>query len=152
MPKPNLCALVARLAQMKTASITIETGHERRIVDLTGEVRAFVTQASGGGDGLVNVSLPHATAGLVVMELGSGSEQDLLERIDSLFPRDDRYLHSHGSKGHGVDHILPAFISPTLTLPVLAGRVSLGTWQSIALIDTNVDNPQRDVSMAFMPG
>lgn len=137
---------------MKTASISIETGHERRIVDLTGDVRAFVAETAGAGNGLVNISLPHATAGLVVMELGSGSEQDLLDRIDAMFPRDDRYLHSHGSEGHGVDHILPAFISPTLTLPVLAGRVSLGTWQSIALIDTNVDNPRREVTMAFLAG
>lgn len=132
---------------MKTKTLSLETGHVRRIVDLTGEVTRFV---AGEGDGLLNVSVPHATAGLVLMELGSGSEQDLWERLDELLPRDNRYVHSHGSPGHGADHLLPAFISPTLTLPVSGGRVSLGTWQSLALVDTNVDNPQRRVTLAFL--
>lgn len=132
---------------MKTKTLSIDTGHARRIVDLTGEVTRFV---AGEGDGLVSISVPHATAGLVVMELGSGSEQDLWERLDAVLPRDDRYAHSHGSPGHGADHLLPAFISPALTLPVFGGRASLGTWQSIAMVDTNVDNPQRQVVLAFL--
>ena len=132
---------------MKTKRLKITTGHERRIVDLTGDVRKF---ASTEGDGLLNISIPHATAGLVLMELGSGSEADLWDRLDALLPRDKRYVHSHGSKGHGADHILPAFIAPTLTLPVIGGEVSLGIWQSIVMVDSNVDNPQREVLLAFL--
>lgn len=132
---------------MKTHRLQLNTGREPKIVDLTGEVEDFV---EGEGDGLVNVSLPHATAGLALMELGAGSEDDLMGRLNSLLPRDHRYRHSHGSPGHGADHVLPAFVSPTLTLPVIDGRVSLGTWQRIALIDTNVDNPRREVLMAFV--
>lgn len=132
---------------MKTLRLPVETGRSRAIVDLTAEVRRFV---SGEGDGLVNVSAPHATAGLVLMELGSGSEADLWNRLDALLPRDRRYVHSHGSPGHGADHVLPAFVSPTLTLPVLGGQVSLGTWQSIVLVDPNVDNPNREVLLAFL--
>lgn len=134
---------------MKTLRLPVETGRSRAIVDLTAEVRRFV---SGEGDGLVNVSVPHATAGLVLMELGSGSEADLWNRLDALLPRDRRYVHSHGSPGHGADHVLPAFVSPTLTLPVLGGQVSLGTWQSIVLVDPNVDNPNREVLLAFLAG
>lgn len=134
---------------MKTHTLDIETGRSWTIVDLTEKVKAF---AQGGGDGLLNISLPHATAGLALMELGSGSEEDLMHQIDAIFPRDDRYMHSHGSKGHGVDHILPAFISPTLTLPVVQGEVVLGTWQRIALIDTNVDNPHRKVFLSLIQG
>ena len=132
---------------MKTARIRLTTGSRPTVVDITDEVAAFV---QGEGDGLVNVSVPHATAGLVLMELGSGSEEDLLERLGFLLPRDHRYVHRHGSPGHGADHLLPAFVAPTLTLPVLDGRVSLGTWQSIALVDPNVDNPHREVLLAFL--
>jgi len=132
---------------VKVTRVQVTTGHDRKIVDLTNEVSRFVT---GEGDGLLNISVPHATAGLVVMELGSGSEQDLWDRLDQLLPRDERYVHSHGSKGHGADHILPAFLAPALTLPVIAGRVSLGTWQSIAMVDSNVDNPNREVLLTFM--
>ena len=101
-------------------------------------------------NGLLNVSVPHATAGLALMELGSGSEEDLFSRLDHLLPREDVYSHRHGSKGHGADHLLPAFINPTLTLPVIDGKVSLGTWQRVALIDTNVDNPRREVLLSFL--
>jgi secondary thiamine-phosphate synthase enzyme len=131
-----------------TQRVEIETGRRRTIVDVTGEVASFV---AGRGDGLVNVALPHATAGLALMELGSGSESDLMDRIDALLPRDGRYVHSHGSPGHGADHLLPAFVAPTLTLPVLDGRVALGIWQRIALVDTNVDNPRRELLLAFVP-
>jgi secondary thiamine-phosphate synthase enzyme len=132
---------------MKTSRLHLETGNTRTLVDLTHEVRSFVQDQ---GDGLVNVSVPHATAGLILMELGSGSDDDLWDRLDELLPRDDRYVHSHGSSGHGADHILPAFISPTLTLPVIDGEVSLGVWQSIVLIDSNVDNTERQVLLAFL--
>lgn len=116
-------------------------------MDVTDEVASFV---AGKGDGLVNVSLPHATAGLALMELGAGSERDLLDRIDVLLPRDGRYAHSHGSVGHGADHVLPAFIAPVLTLPVLDGYVALGIWQRIALVDTNEDNSRRELLLAFV--
>ncbi len=132
---------------MKTSRLSVETGRSRAIVDLTPQVRHFL---KGEGDGLLNISIPHATAGLVLMELGSGSESDLWNRLDALLPRDQRYVHSHGSPGHGADHVLPAFITPTLTLPVLSGKVSLGTWQSIVLVDPNVDNPHREVLLAFL--
>ncbi|MGQ0679309.1 MAG: YjbQ family protein [Actinomycetota bacterium] len=132
---------------MKTERLSITTGHTRATVDLTAEVRRFV---AGHGDGLLNVSIPHATAGLVLMELGSGSEADLWDCLDALLPRDRRYAHSHGSPGHGADHVLPAFISPALTLPVIDGELSLGIWQSIVLVDSNLDNPQREVVLAFL--
>lgn len=133
---------------METERLEIATGSRRVVLDVTERVAAFV---AGRGDGLVNVSLPHATAGLALMELGSGSERDLMDRIDALLPRDDRYVHRHGSRGHGADHVLPAFVAPTLTLPVLGGRVSLGVWQRIALVDTNLDNPRRELLLAFVP-
>jgi secondary thiamine-phosphate synthase enzyme len=133
---------------VETQRVRIDTGRTRGIVDVTDEVSSFV---AGKGDGLVNVSLPHATAGLALMELGAGSERDLMERLDDLLPRDHGYVHAHGARGHGADHLLPALISPTLTLPVLAGRVSLGTWQRIAIVDTNEDNPRRDLLLAFVP-
>lgn len=133
---------------MKTERLSFNTGRERRILDLTDEVTKFV---QGHGDGLINISVPHATAGLVMMEVGSGSESDLWGRLDDLLPRDDRYVHSHGSKGHGADHLVPAFLSPSLTLPVIEGRVSLGTWQSIVMVDPNVDNAHREVLLAFLP-
>lgn len=133
---------------MKMQRFHIETGGKPAIVDLTSDVEKFL---SGLGDGLVSVSLPHATAGLALMELGSGSEADLLDRIESLLPVDHRYSHSHGSRGHGRDHLLPAFLSPTLALPVVDGAVSIGTWQRIALIDTNVDNSRREIVLAFIP-
>jgi secondary thiamine-phosphate synthase enzyme len=133
---------------MKTSRLSLETGSRRAIVDLTPEIRRFL---GGEGDGLLNVSVPHATAGLVVMELGSGSEADLWDRLDALLPRDARYVHSHGSPGHGADHLLPALLAPALSLPVIGGKVALGTWQSIALVDPNVDNPRRQVLLAFLP-
>ena len=70
----------------------------------------------------------------------------------ALLPRDDRYRHRHGSPGHGADHVLPALISPTLTIPVLDGQLALGTWQSIVIVDTNVDNPERTLRLSFLAG
>lgn len=132
---------------MQTTELNIDASRER-IIDLTRELERF---CAGLGDGLVNVFVPHATAGVALMETGSGSDEDLLAALDRLLPRDARYRHAHGAPGHGADHILPAFVSPSVTLPVLAGRVALGTWQSVVLVDLNVDNPRRHVRLSFVP-
>jgi secondary thiamine-phosphate synthase enzyme len=121
-----------------------------RVVDLTDRVRAFAAEARG--DGLVNVFLPHATAGLALMETGSGSERDLEEVLERLLPREDRYAHRHGSLGHGGDHLLPVFVTPSLVIPVEDGRVLLGTWQSVVMIDPNRDNDVRRVRLSFVAG
>jgi secondary thiamine-phosphate synthase enzyme len=134
---------------MRTLELRIATGGRRAIHDLTSACAGFV---AGEADGLLSVWVPHATAGLVVMELGSGSEADLLESLDRLLPRDDRWVHRHGSRGHGADHVTPAFLSPSLTVPVIGGRLALGTWQSIALVDPNADNPERLVRLSFLAG
>ena len=133
---------------MDTTQLDLDTSR-RRIVDVTDLVAGF---CHGRGDGLVNVFVPHATAGLAVMELGSGSESDLEELVERVLPRDDRYRHHHGSRGHGADHLLPTVWSPTLVLPVVDGRPWLGTWQSIAFVDFNPDNPRRHLRLAFVPG
>ncbi len=133
---------------MDTTELTITTG-SRPVTDLSGEVRAFCQDRN---DGLLNVFAPHATAGLAVMELGSGSEPDLVDLLARLMPRDDRYRHSHGSPGHGADHLLPVLIAPSLTIPVAGGRPLLGTWQSVVLVDLNQDNPTRTVRLSFLPG
>jgi secondary thiamine-phosphate synthase enzyme len=132
---------------MQTVEIDVDTSRER-IVDLTGELERY---CAGRGDGLVNVFVPHATAGLALMETGSGSEGDLVAALEHLLPRDGRYRHAHGSPGHGADHLLPAIVSPSVTLPVLGGRVAFGTWQSLVLVDLNVDNPRRHVRFSFVP-
>ena len=119
-------------------------------MDLTRAVEAFAAEA--GGDGLVSVFVPHATAGVSVMETGSGSEADLEEVLARLLPRDDRYAHRHGSVGHGGDHLLPVFVSPSLTVPVVGGSLALGTWQSIVLVDPNRENDARRVLLSFVPG
>ncbi|UXA15440.1 secondary thiamine-phosphate synthase enzyme YjbQ [Mycobacterium sp. SMC-8] len=121
----------------------------RRIVDLTSEVRTF---CAGRQDGLCNVFVPHATAGLALIETGSGSDADLLDALERLLPRDDRYRHAHGSPGHGADHVLPGLVSPSVTVPVAGGRPLLGTWQSIVLVDLNRDNPSRSVRLSFVSG
>jgi secondary thiamine-phosphate synthase enzyme len=110
---------------------------------------AFVSRR---GDGLLHVFVPHATAGVAIIETGSGSEQDLLACLDDMLPTDDRWRHRHGSPGHGRDHVLPAFVAPYATLPVLGGRIELGTWQSICLVDPNGDNPTRQVRLTFLAG
>lgn len=133
---------------MDTVELHVRTG-DSEITDLTEDVAAF---CSGRADGLVNVFAPHATAGLALIETGAGSDSDLVDTVGRLFPRDDRYRHSHGSPGHGADHVLPAFISPSLSVPVLDGRPALGTWQSIVLVDTNVDNPDRTIRLSFLAG
>lgn len=133
---------------MKTETLTFDTG-DRRSVDLTDEVRAFARGA--GADGLIHVFAPHATAGIALMETGSGSEGDLEDAIDRLLPRDHPYRHAHGSPGHGADHLLPAFIAPSLLVPVVDGEVALGTWQSVVFVDPNRDNPRRTVRLSFIP-
>jgi secondary thiamine-phosphate synthase enzyme len=122
----------------------------RRVVDLTDRVRAFAAEA--GRDGLVNVFLPHATAGVALMETGSGSERDIEDVLDRLLPREDRYSHRHGSVGHGGDHLLPVFVTPSLVVPVEDGRLLLGTWQSVVMIDPNRDNDVRRVRLSFVAG
>jgi secondary thiamine-phosphate synthase enzyme len=122
----------------------------RRVVDITSRVRGFVTE--GNENGLAHVFLPHATAGLALMETGSGSEADLEELLERILPRDDRYAHRHGTRGHGGDHLLPALVSPSLVLPVDGGELVLGTWQSIVIVDPNRDNNRRRVRVSVLPG
>jgi secondary thiamine-phosphate synthase enzyme len=133
---------------LDTEQIDVATG-DRRVVDITAEIARF---CSARGDGLCHVLAPHATAGLALMEIGSASEDDLAALLERLLPRDDRYRHRHGSPGHGADHLLPVLVSPTLVLAVVAGRPRLGTWQSVVLVDTNVDNPNRTIHLSFLPG
>lgn len=133
---------------MDRTELRIETGR-RLVTDLSGPIHEF---CRGKGDGLLHVFTPHATAGLALIELGSGSEEDLADLVARLLPRDDRYLHRHGSPGHGGDHVLPALISPGVVLAVVGGRLQLGTWQRPALIDPNVDNPVRMVQLSFLGG
>ncbi|HET7488506.1 MAG TPA: secondary thiamine-phosphate synthase enzyme YjbQ [Acidimicrobiales bacterium] len=133
---------------MDSTELRLDTGG-RRVTDITDEVASF---CAGRGDGLVNVFAPHATAGLALMETGSGSEDDLEELLGRLLPRDDRYRHRHGSRGHGGDHVLPVLVSPSLVLPVLGGRPALGTWQSVVFVDPNEDNRSRALRLSFLPG
>ena len=134
---------------MKTTLLTTRTGTEPSLTDLTAACARFVADE---GDGLLNIFVPHATAGLVIVELGAGSDEDLLAALDRLLPRDDRWRHRHGSPGHGADHVLPLLAPPSLTVPVVDGELALGTWQSIALLDPNRDNPTRTVRLSFLSG
>ena len=134
---------------MKTEDITISTGTRRGVTDITSEAASFV---AGLGDGLLNVFVPHATAGVAILETGAGSDHDFMEIVDELLPRVDRYRHRHGSVGHGADHVLPGFVSPSTVVPVTGGRLALGTWQSIVLVDPNADNPNRRVRFSFVSG
>jgi secondary thiamine-phosphate synthase enzyme len=136
-----------------TTEITIRTGARRGLFDLTEACERFVGEAVGDGarDGLLNVFVPYATAGIVVIELGAGSDEDLMAALDRLLPRDDRYRHRHGSSGHGADHVLPLLASPSLSIPVVDGRLAIGTWQSIALLDSNADNNTRTVRLTLIP-
>lgn len=133
---------------MESRTINIETG-SRLVTDVT---RQVLDACRGKGDGLVNLFVPHATCGLALMETGSGSEQDLAGVLDEVLPPTDRYRHRHGSTGHGRDHVLPAFISPSLSLPVLGGEPQLGTWQSVVIVDTNTDNRTRTLRISFVAG
>lgn len=135
---------------MQTRVIEVRTGGRETVHDLTRACDGFVREVAAGGDGLLHVWVPHATAGLAVIETGAGSDDDLLAALREVLPGDDRWRHRHGSPGHGRDHVLPAFVPPHATIPVLAGRMTLGTWQSIVLVDTNVDNPDREVRLSFV--
>jgi secondary thiamine-phosphate synthase enzyme len=134
---------------MESTELTVRTGTRPEVVDITAEVTEF---CRGRGDGLVSIFVPHATAGVAIMEAGAGSDDDLLAAVGEILPRDDRWQHRHGSPGHGADHLLPAIIAPSITVPVLGGRPALGTWQSIVLVDTNRDNPERRVLLSFLAG
>ena len=129
--------------------MTVRTGSREVVLDLTGDCRRFVRDR---GDGLLHVFVPHATAGIAVLELGAGSDDDLLHALRDLLPQDDRWRHRHGSPGHGRSHVLPAIVPPGATVPVLGGQLALGTWQSVALVDLNVDNPVRSVRLSFLAG
>ena len=133
---------------MLSEELDVDAGRQQ-LIDLTDRVAQFCADQ---GDGLVHVFAPHATAGLALMELGSGSEEDLVDALNRVLPRDDRYAHRHGSTGHGADHVMPAFISPSLVLPVVRGRPALGTWQSVVFVDLNQDNPRRKVRLSFVAG
>lgn len=134
---------------MKSTVIHVPTGREEAVLDLTRRCADFV---AGEGDGLLHVFVPHATAGVAIIELGAGSDRDLLNALRDLLPADDRWIHAHGSRGHGRSHVLPAIIPPYASVPVLGGRLALGTWQSIALVDLNLDNPDRQVRLSFLRG
>ncbi|HEU4489074.1 MAG TPA: secondary thiamine-phosphate synthase enzyme YjbQ [Actinomycetota bacterium] len=132
---------------MKTHTLSLKTSGSK-FTDITSELERFV---AGTNDGLLNVFVPHATAGVAVIETGSGSEEDLEQALNRLLPRDHSYAHSHGSPGHGADHVIPAFVSPSATVPVVGGNLQLGTWQSVVLVDLNRDNPRRQVHLSFLP-
>ncbi|MET7453113.1 YjbQ family protein [Streptomyces sp. NPDC005574] len=133
-----------------TRVLNVATGSAEQVVDLTRDCAEFLRDAAAGRDGLLNVFVPHATAGIAVLETGAGSDEDLLATLHTLLPADDRWQHRHGSPGHGRDHVLPAIVPPHATLPVLGGRLELGTWQSVCLVDTNKDNPNRQVRLSFL--
>jgi secondary thiamine-phosphate synthase enzyme len=146
-----VCGPYGTLAPMQTRVIEISTGRSETVRDLTSECSSFLAEV-GAEDGLLHVWVPHATAGLAVLETGAGSDDDLLAALRDLLPRDDRWRHRHGSAGHGRDHVLPALLPPYASVPVLGGRMALGTWQSVCLVDTNGDNPTRSVRLSFLAG
>lgn len=134
---------------MDSETRTYRTGAADRVLDLTRDCASF---ADGRGDGLLHLFVPHATAGLAILETGAGSDDDLLAALADLLPADDRWRHRHGSPGHGRSHVMPALIPPYASVPVLAGRLALGTWQSVCLVDLNVDNHEREVRFSFLGG
>lgn len=134
---------------MDSVTVTVRTGAQEAVLDLTAQCRDF---AAGRGDGLLHVFVPHATAGIAIIETGAGSDDDLLTALADLLPADDRWRHRHGSRGHGRSHVMPAVVPPYATVPVLDGRLALGTWQSICLVDLNVDNGEREVRFSFLQG
>ncbi|MFJ5266044.1 YjbQ family protein [Streptomyces sp. NPDC088387] len=133
-----------------TRVLHVSTGSAETVYDLTRDCEAFLNEVAAGRDGLLNVFVPHATAGIAVIETGAGSDDDLLAALHTLLPADDRWQHRHGTPGHGRDHVLPALVPPHATLPVLSGHLELGTWQSVCLVDTNKDNPDRKVRLSFL--
>jgi secondary thiamine-phosphate synthase enzyme len=137
------------MSDVRTETITLETGRTDAVVDITGKCASFL---HGGDDGLLHLFVPHATAGIAILETGAGSDDDLIRALETLLPSDDRWRHRHGSRGHGRSHVMPALIPPYATVPVLDGRLTLGTWQSICLVDLNVDNEVRQVRLSFIAG
>lgn len=137
---------------MRSQQIEVMTGGSETVHDITRECAEFVSASAKGGDGLLNVFVPHATAGVALLELGAGSDDDLLAALADLLPADDRWRHAHGSHGHGRSHVSPALIPPYATIPVIGGRMALGTWQSVAVVDLNVDNPRRSVRLSYLSG
>ncbi|MFE5260860.1 secondary thiamine-phosphate synthase enzyme YjbQ [Streptomyces coelicoflavus] len=133
-----------------TRVLNLATGSAERVADITGDCESFLRETASGRDGLLNVFVPHATAGIAIIETGAGSDDDLLSALHTLLPADDRWQHRHGNPGHGRDHVLPAFVPPHATLPVIGGRLELGTWQSVCLVDTNVSNHDRQVRLSFL--
>ena len=134
---------------METHLIDVRTGGEEVVLDLTSRCADYVADRR---DGLLHVFVPHATAGIAVLETGAGSDDDLLAALGDLLPADGRWKHQHGSPGHGRAHVMPALVPPYATVPVLGGRLALGTWQSICLVDLNVDNAERQVRLSFLEG
>ena len=135
---------------MESEIVRVHTGGRDVVRNITGECAEFAARAASGGDGLLHVFVPHATAGVAIIELGAGSDDDLLSALAELLPADGRWRHAHGSRGHGRSHVLPALVPPYASVPVISGRLALGTWQSIALVDLNVDNPDRQVRLSFL--
>ena|SRR5580693_2582576 len=135
---------------MKTETFRVHTGHGETVHDITRQCAEFARRASAGGDGLLHVFVPHATAGVALIELGSGSDRDLLATLADLLPADVRWEHAHGSRGHGRSHVLPAFLAPFTIVPVVGGEIALGTWQAVAIVDLNVDNPDRQVRLSLL--
>jgi secondary thiamine-phosphate synthase enzyme len=136
---------------MNTKVISVATGNKEAVHDITAECLNFLREI-GASDGLLNLFVPHATAGVALLELGSGSDEDLLSSLGEMLPADDRWTHAHGSRGHGRAHVMPAFIAPYATIPVIDGEPALGTWQSVAVVDLNVDNVVRKVRLSFITG
>ncbi|MCX4091015.1 secondary thiamine-phosphate synthase enzyme YjbQ [Nocardia sp. alder85J] len=137
---------------MQSTLIEVKTGSRETVHDLTPHCSAFLREVSGGGDGLLHVFVPHATAGVALIELGAGSDDDLLAALRDLLPADERWRHAHGARGHGRSHVMPALIAAYASVPVLGGEMALGTWQSVAMVDLNVDNPVRQVRLSFLAG
>lgn len=137
---------------MQSSVLSVTTGSRETAFDLTSRCADFVADAARGGDGLLSLWVPHATAGIAIIETGAGSDDDLLEALRDLLPADDRWRHRHGSPGHGRDHVLPALVPPHATVPVLGGSMALGRWQSVVLVDTNSDNAERQVRLSFLAG
>jgi secondary thiamine-phosphate synthase enzyme len=135
---------------MKTTTFAVHTGGRETVHDITRQCAEFARESAGGGDGLLSVFVPHATAGIAILELGAGSDDDLLSALADLLPVSKAWRHAHGSRGHGRSHVLPAIVPPSTTIPVVGGRLALGTWQSVALVDLNVDNPDRQVRLSFV--
>lgn len=140
------------MVPMQSMVIEVKTGHGEVVHDLTPHCSAFLREAASGGDGLLHVFVPHATAGIALIELGAGSDDDLLAALRDLLPADDRWRHAHGSHGHGRSHVMPALIAPYASIPVLQGEMALGTWQSVAMVDLNIDNPIRQVRLSYLAG